>query len=87
MIITEELRKSLTPLVHADVEKALNILLDHILKEKEEIFDNPNATDAELRQFQGQKKLISELKQYRGRLSDSILREKERREDVILNKS
>lgn len=86
MIITHELGKKLQPLIHPEVEKAILVLLDHVLKEKEEVYENPQATDAMLREFKGQKTLISELKQYRTRLNDSIIREKERKEDVILNR-
>lgn len=82
MIFDKETAKKLEPLLHPSVENALYLLFDHVLKEKETIFDNPNATDAELRQFQGQKTLISELKQYRIRLKDTVTREKERKLDV-----
>lgn len=82
MIFDKETAKKLEVLVHPNVENAIKLLLDHVLHEKETIFDNPNVTDAELRQFQGQKTLISELKQYRNRLKDSFTREQERELDA-----
>lgn len=85
MVINEILRKKLEPLVNPVIEQALLLLLDHVLEEKSAIFDNPLATDAELRAFQGQKVLIKELKEYRKRLNDSILRQKEELDNVLLH--
>lgn len=81
MIFTRENAKLYRHILSPDVEKEIIMLLNHILKEKEEIFDNPNATDSELRAFQGQKTLITELKQYRNRLNDTVIREKESKLD------
>ncbi len=77
MIITAEIAKKLEVLVHPEVENAIILLLDTVLKQKEDIFTNPQATDADLRQYQGQKVLISELKQYKTRLKDAFVRETE----------
>jgi hypothetical protein len=85
MIFSPEIARKLEILVNSDVEKAIILLLDHVLKEKESVYDDPEATDAQLREFKGQKVLVSELKQYRNRLKDTIIREKERKQDVILN--
>lgn len=82
MIFSPDIAKKLEALLHPDVENAIKLLLDHVLKEKDQINDNPNCTDAELRQLQGQKVLINELKQYRNRLKDTVTREKERELDV-----
>lgn len=82
MIFSPEIAKKLETLVHPEVEKAIKLLLDYVLAEKEQIYDNPHATDAELRQFQGQKVLIKELKQYRNRLKDTVTRENERELDA-----
>lgn len=81
MLFDKETAKRLEVLVHPTVETAIILLLEHVLKEKEQLFENPEASDAQLRQFQGQKTLISELKQYRLRLKDSVIREKERELD------
>lgn len=81
MLFTRENAKLYRHILHPEVEKEIIQLLNHVLKEKEEIFDNPLASDAELRQFQGQKTLITELKQYRNRLNDTVIREKESKLD------
>lgn len=74
MIFDTELAKKLQPLLHPDVETAILLLLDTTLKQAEESQDDPTATDAQLRQFQGKKMLIKELKQYRIRLNDAVKR-------------
>lgn len=82
MIINKQLAKQLEALVHPDIEKAIKLLLEHVILEKEALFDNPTATDSELRQFQGQKILVKELKEYRKRIQDAILRESESKIDA-----
>lgn len=82
MIINKQLAKQLEALVHPDIEKAIKLLLEYVILEKEALFDNPTATDSELRQFQGQKILVKELKEYRKRIQDAILRESESKIDA-----
>jgi len=77
MILDYQTAKKLEALIHPDVEKAIIALLDAALRQKEDIQDNPNATDAELRQFQGQRALIKELKGYRERIKEAVKREKD----------
>lgn len=77
MIFDTETAKKLQALLHPDVEHAIGILLDTALLQAEEVQNDPNATDAQLRQFQGKKMLIKELKEYRNRLSDAVKRVKE----------
>lgn len=81
MILDRIIAKKLGPLLNDEVEKAIILLLDHVLSEKQAIFDNPQATDTELRQFQGQRVLVSELKQYKNRIKDGVLRENESKLD------
>ena len=77
MIFTKIDAKQFKNILHSDVERELCLLLDIVLAQKEDIFNNPQATDSDLREFKGQKVLISELKQNRTRLNDAVKREKE----------
>ncbi len=77
MLFDVQTAKKLSVLNNKDIEQAILLLLSSILREKEEIFSNPQATDADLRAFQGQRMLINELKDYKLRLNDAIKRDKD----------
>jgi hypothetical protein len=72
MLFTKQEAFKLEALLSADVEEAIILMLNIILKQIEEDVDyNPNASDVELRQLQGKKLLIKDLKDYRQRLIDA----------------
>lgn len=77
MIFDVQTAKKLEALVHPDIEKAVILLLEEVLRQNETVTEDPNATDVQLRQFQGQKLFVKELKEYRKRLNDAIVREKD----------
>lgn len=78
MIFDTQTAKKLAPLVHPDIEKAIFLLLEAVLAQAEEdTYGNASATDAQLRQFQGKRAIIKELKEYRNRITDAIKREKD----------
>ncbi len=77
MIFDPQTAKKLEALIHPEVHKALLLLLDTALQQAEdETYSNPAATDAELRQFQGKRVIIKELKDYKKRVNDAIIRDK-----------
>lgn len=72
MLFTKQEAYKLEALLHPDIEEALLLMLEIVLKQAEEDTDyNPNATDLELRQLQGKKLLVRDLKGYRQRLLDA----------------
>lgn len=72
MLFTKQEAIKLEALLSADVEEAIILMLNITLKQAEEDVDyNPNATDIELRQMQGKKLLIKDLKDYRQRMLDA----------------
>ncbi len=79
MVFDKEIAKKLKILTASDIEASIKLLLDYVLAQKANILDNPNVTDAEMRQFQGQRQLITELKDYKQRLRDAVTREKEKK--------
>ena len=73
MIFPKQIALKLEALIPEYVEEALILMLNDVLRQSEEEIEyNPNATDIELRQLQGKKLLVKELKQYRQRILDAV---------------
>lgn len=71
MIINPEKLKKLEVLLNPAVEEAILTILDDLYSQHSPVLSNFQASEAELRVFQGQLSIINDLKDYKQRILDA----------------